>query len=135
MFQQHEWNFFRLYGNVELHFQLFNGFRFWFYDHLIPKIALMEKIISKSMILKAHFPLVYLEWNFLQLLPNPNEYQPTFQQFKYYLRESYLLWCKVGCIFPMVISSEFRMGQFRDDDHRRDAPHFIIWPILFIWVI
>ena len=24
----------------------------------------------------------------------------------------------------MVISSEFRMGQYRDDDHREDAPHF-----------
>ena len=31
----------------------------------------------------------------------------------------------VGCIFPMVISSEFRMDQHRDDDHREDAPHFI----------
>ena len=91
MFQQHEWNFFRLYGNVELHFQLFNGYRFWFLGHFSPKIALTEKIISKSMILKAHVPLVYLEWNFLQLLPNPNEYQLTFQEFKYYPRESYLL--------------------------------------------
>ena len=47
---------------------------------------------------------------------------------------------KVGCIFPMVISSEFRMGQYRDDDHREDAPHFmnpkakpdretIFWPV------
>ena len=24
----------------------------------------------------------------------------------------------------MVISSEFRMGQYRDDDDRKDAPHF-----------
>ena len=24
----------------------------------------------------------------------------------------------------MVISFEFRMGQYRDDDHREDAPHF-----------
>ena len=31
---------------------------------------------------------------------------------------------KVGCIFPMIILSEFRMGQYRDDDHREDAPHF-----------
>ena len=31
---------------------------------------------------------------------------------------------KVGCAFPMVIWSEFRMGQYRDDDHREDAPHF-----------
>ena len=32
---------------------------------------------------------------------------------------------KVGCIFPMVITPEFHMGQYRDDDHREDAPHFI----------
>ena len=32
---------------------------------------------------------------------------------------------KVGFIFPLVISSEFRMGQYRDDNHREDAPHFI----------
>ena len=32
---------------------------------------------------------------------------------------------KVGRVFPMVISSEFRMGQYRDDDHREYAPHFI----------
>ena len=32
---------------------------------------------------------------------------------------------KVGCIFPMVISSDSRMGQHRDDDHQEDAPHFM----------
>ena len=32
---------------------------------------------------------------------------------------------KVGCIFPMVSSSEFCMGQYGDIDHREDAPHFI----------
>ena len=30
---------------------------------------------------------------------------------------------KVRC-FPMVIWSEFRMGQYRDDDHREDALQF-----------
>ena len=30
----------------------------------------------------------------------------------------------VGCVFPMVIWSEFRMGQYRHDDHREDAPYF-----------
>ena len=32
---------------------------------------------------------------------------------------------KVECIFQMVISSEFRMGQYRDDDHRDYELHFI----------
>ena len=27
----------------------------------------------------------------------------------------------------MIIWSEFRMGQYRDDDHREDAPHFILF--------
>ena len=28
------------------------------------------------------------------------------------------------CILPFVISSEFRMRQYRDDDHRPETPHF-----------
>ena len=31
---------------------------------------------------------------------------------------------KVGCIFPMVMSSEFWMMQYRYDDNREDACHF-----------
>ena len=31
---------------------------------------------------------------------------------------------KVGRGFLMVIWSEFRMGQYRDDDHHEDAPYF-----------
>ena len=31
---------------------------------------------------------------------------------------------KVGCAFPMVISSDLRMGKHRDDDHEEDAPYF-----------
>ena len=29
-----------------------------------------------------------------------------------------------GWVLPMVIWSEFRIRQYRDDDHREDAPHF-----------
>jgi len=32
---------------------------------------------------------------------------------------------KVGCVFAMVIWSEFSMGQYRDKYHREDASHFI----------
>ena len=32
---------------------------------------------------------------------------------------------KVGCVLPMVISSEFRMGQYWEDDPQEDAPQFI----------
>ena len=31
----------------------------------------------------------------------------------------------MGYVFPIVIWPEFRMRQYRDDDHREDAPHFI----------
>ena len=40
-------------------------------------------------------------------------------------KERFLQLYKVGYIFPMVVSSEFRRGQYRDDDHQEDAPHFI----------
>ena len=31
----------------------------------------------------------------------------------------------------MVISSDFRMGQHRDDDHQNDAPHFNLKILVF----
>ena len=37
---------------------------------------------------------------------------------------------KVECVFPMVIWPGFRMGQCREDDHRKDAPHFMMWKML-----
>ena len=33
---------------------------------------------------------------------------------------------KVGCVLPMVIWSEFRLWQYRDDDHGEYASHFRI---------
>ena len=32
---------------------------------------------------------------------------------------------QVGCVFSKVIWSEFRMGKYRDDEHRENAPDFI----------
>ena len=34
-----------------------------------------------------------------------------------------IIYIKVGCVFPMVICSEFRIEQCKDDDHRDDAPY------------
>ena len=31
----------------------------------------------------------------------------------------------MGCVLPIVIWSEFRKGQYRDDDHRENTSHFI----------
>ena len=44
--------------------------------------------------------------------------------------QKYKLIYKVGRVFPMVIWSEFRLGEYRDDDHREDAPHFNIGCII-----
>ena len=33
---------------------------------------------------------------------------------------------KVECVLSVVMWSELRLGQYRDDDHRQDAPHFIL---------
>ena len=40
----------------------------------------------------------------------------------------YRLWFlnKVGRVFPTVIWSEFCLRKYRDDDHRKNAPHFNI---------
>ena len=51
-----------------------------------------------------------------------------FTSFKILAREySWRFLCsrktKVKC--PMIISSKFRVGQYRDDGHREDAPHFM----------
>ena len=37
----------------------------------------------------------------------------------------FLCFTKVGCVLPMVIWSKFRMGQYRDDNHREEASKFI----------
>ena len=34
--------------------------------------------------------------------------------------------CKVGCVFPMVVVSILLQIEFGSNDHREDAPHFII---------
>ena len=41
---------------------------------------------------------------------------------------------KVGCVIPMVASSDCRMGLHRDDDHQKDPPHFI-WPHLTVFLV
>ena len=38
-----------------------------------------------------------------------------------------MVFSKVECVYPMIISSEFRMKQYGDDDLREDAPYFKIW--------
>ena len=32
----------------------------------------------------------------------------------------------LGCVFPMVIGSEFHMGQYTDDEHRDESCHFTV---------
>ena len=40
------------------------------------------------------------------------------------IENTYCQYDKVGCVFTMIIWSEFHTGEYRDDDHREDAPHF-----------
>ena len=49
---------------------------------------------------------------------------PGYYRIDVNLSMGYLVENKVECVLPMVISSEFRIGQNRDDDHREDEPHF-----------
>ena len=44
-----------------------------------------------------------------------------------------LIFTKVGGVFPMVIWSEFRMEQHRDDDHQEDTPYFNILKLFIKW--
>ena len=37
---------------------------------------------------------------------------------------------KVGCVFPMAISSDFRMEKHRDDEHEEKAPYFTKFEII-----
>jgi len=47
----------------------------------------------------------------------------------------HMTYYKMGCAFPMVISSDIHMGKHRDDDHEEDAPYFISHILCFIWII
>jgi len=39
---------------------------------------------------------------------------------------------KVECVVSMVIWSEMRIVQHRDDDHRKHAPHFIVNSLIYL---
>ena len=41
---------------------------------------------------------------------------------------------KLGCAFPMVISSDSRVGQHRDEDHEENAPFTWVQSELWIWL-
>ena len=58
------------------------------------------------------------------------KYDKSIKKYIFWLEHA-ILWCtsklsKVGCIFPMAILSEFRIGEYRDD--QEDAPHFNFVP-------
>ena len=37
---------------------------------------------------------------------------------------------KLGCVFPIMVRSEFRMRRYRDEGNREDSPLFRIWLLL-----
>ena len=89
-------------------------------------------LIGKSW--KIH-PEIFLEFSFSGLShrsfywkTNPLKIMRTYSVFSILqnlsIRIFWYMVCKLGCVFPMVISSDFRMGEHRDDDHEEDAPYF-----------
>ena len=63
-------------------------------------------------------------FQFQLVLSNWNWNLQTFQHKPFQLLEFPDYRSKVGCVFPMVISYEFRLEQYRDDEHREDTHHF-----------
>ena len=49
------------------------------------------------------------------------------------IENTYCQYDKEGCVFTMIIWSEFHIGQYRDD-HRDEAPHFIDASVRFGFV-
>ena len=69
-------------------------------------------------------------WNGDKLTWMQCKYDKSIKKYIFWLEHA-ILWCtsklsKVGCIFPMAILSEFRIGEYRDD--QEDAPHFNFVP-------
>ena len=40
--------------------------------------------------------------------------------------DDFILATKVGCVFPMVVIPILPQAEFGPNDHREDAPHFIL---------
>ena len=59
----------------------------------------------------------------------------SFWFLSFYFNQTYMdyVQIKVGCVFPLAISSEFRLRQYRDGDYRENALHFINFNGL--WVV
>ena len=96
-------------------------------------------------ILKISSPIIwYFLWFLEKLLIIIILYRSNQKYYDIIIYSKYNTSCtfysKVGCVFPLVISPEFRMVQHRNDDHRADAPHFTFSrqmtnTLSFIWRI
>ena len=54
------------------------------------------------------------------------KFRRSFMVFDQFICEEWnYIYIQVGRAFPIVISSDFRMGKHSDDDHEEDTPYFI----------
>ena len=84
-------------------------------------ISTADQEMQYSLLLLEEFRLLIIVWLFLMMVDDLKIFLDLTVNGGYLTHHS----SKVGCIFPMVISSEFRMGQYRDVDHQENAPQFI----------
>ena len=78
-------------------------------------------------------------WNIFRLTFSENEIFKGLRNpgYGFWVGSEVLNWevkwgARSPCAFPMVNSSDCRMGQHRDDDHWEDAPHFIWLNYIFL---
>ena len=96
----------------------------WFIAILADSIFLFSMNSKKN----AHLIFIMMENCGLKLINHTQEKLISFLNFQLWITKIiiYLESRKVRCVFPMVISSEFRIQQNRHNDHQKDAPHFAI---------
>ena len=63
--------------------------------------------------------IIFLTFRYKML--NKKDIRPDSAKIK-----EFLPFNKVRCVFAIVLLTDFRMGQHRDDDHQEDASHYII---------
>ena len=74
--------------------------------------------IQKSQIFNCQVQIHFQSWESHEIMSG-NKYSNVFI-------ECLTPYTKVECVFPVVIWPGFRMGQFREAGHRKDATHFNI---------
>ena len=112
----------------------------FYFSEIFLKILACEDSSMRAAWIEFQDDVVHLNKSGFENSPNPNHQNDfmtpndfhlhkllEFKSIRWIIAIMILNWnkAKVERIFPMVISSESRIGQYRDDDHRKDATQFI----------